>query len=680
MGRRSRVQEDRHDRALPQRRFRSRGTDRLDHHGPARAPQRAVARAPPRAARVPPCRRRRSRGARGRGARQRPGVQRRPRPERDDRARLGILPPALRRLRRGDGDHPGNPAARHRRGAGDRDGRRMPAGCLLRSGRRGGRGALRHARGEDRPVLHHAHGRAHPRHRSPEGDGDAAHGRADHRGRSACRGAGESRGPGFRAAGGHARPGGPDRRLQPVRGRPRQEGVLPAAADGPGGRLRLRLGGDVRERRRGGRAGGHERVPAEARALLARPVSSTRVFPSRRSAMLTLLVALAAAAAHAQAKTPRGLEGLDSLYPELDALYLDMHRNPELSGHEEKTAAKLAERLRRLGYEVTTGVGGTGVVGVLRNGTGPTVLLRTELDALPVEEKTGLPYASKATATDPAGKTVPVMHACGHDVHMASWTGAAALLSRAKDRWRGTVVMVGQPAEETVAGAKAMLADRFLERFPKPDFSVAVHDSSDLPAGKVAWIPGYALANVDSVDVTVFGRGGHGAKPDTTVDPVVIAARTVLSLQTLVSREKDPLERRGQRHLQRSGADQAARRDARPRAGPGQRRRGEAGDGGRGLRRVRQGRGCAVGALAGGRRRAGEVRGRQGLGRAAPFAALGHLRARSRADHPHRSRGACAVRAGAARQAVRCLRPLTWNALWITRGALLDLFLGEVVP
>jgi hippurate hydrolase len=247
-----------------------------------------------------------------------------------------------------------------------------------------------------------------------------------------------------------------------------------------------------------------------------------------------------AAAAPSQGKAPRDTLGLDAVYPELDALYLDLHKNPELSGREEKTAAKLADRLRRLGYEVTTGVGGTGVVGVLRNGSGPTVLLRTELDALPVEEKTGLPYASKAT--DPAGKSVPVMHACGHDVHMASWTGAAALLARAKDRWHGTLVMVGQPAEETVAGAKAMLADRFLERFPKPDFSVAVHDSSDLPAGKVAWIPGFALANVDSVDVTVFGRGGHGAKPETTVDPVVIAARTVLSLQTLISREKDPLE------------------------------------------------------------------------------------------------------------------------------------------
>jgi len=240
--------------------------------------------------------------------------------------------------------------------------------------------------------------------------------------------------------------------------------------------------------------------------------------------------------------TPAAVSGLDALYPQLDALYLDLHKNPELSGKETKTAAKLAERLRSLGYQVTTGVGGTGVVGVLKNGTGPTVLVRTELDALPVEEKTGLPYASKATATDPSGKTVPVMHACGHDVHMTSWTGAATLLARTKDRWRGTVVMIAQPAEETVKGAKAMLADGLFSRFPKPDFAIAIHDKADLPAGKVTFVPGYMFANVDSVDVTLFGRGGHGGKPETTVDPIVMAARTVLALQQLVSREKDPLE------------------------------------------------------------------------------------------------------------------------------------------
>jgi hippurate hydrolase len=240
--------------------------------------------------------------------------------------------------------------------------------------------------------------------------------------------------------------------------------------------------------------------------------------------------------------TPAGLEALDQMYPQLDALYLDLHQSPELSMHEEKTGQKLAGELKKLGYEVTTSVGGTGVVGVLRNGKGPTVMIRTELDALPVEEKTGLPFASKVTALDPSGKTVPVMHACGHDAHMTGWTATAALLAKSKDRWHGTVVMVGQPAEETVQGARAMLADGLLTRFPKPDFVLAVHDSSDMPAGKVAFVPGWGMANVDSVDVTIFGRGGHGARPETTVDPIVIAARVVLSLQTLVSREKDPQE------------------------------------------------------------------------------------------------------------------------------------------
>jgi amidohydrolase len=253
------------------------------------------------------------------------------------------------------------------------------------------------------------------------------------------------------------------------------------------------------------------------------------MFPS----MPTLLALLLAASS---------LEGLDQLYPQLDALYLDLHQHPELSMKEQRTSAKMAEELRKAGYEVTSGVGGTGVVGVLRNGKGPTVLLRTELDALPVEEKTGLPYASTATGVNPQGQTVPVMHACGHDAHMAGWVGAATLLARMKDRWRGTVLMIGQPGEETVQGARAMIGDGLFQRFPKPDFSLAVHDSSDLPAGKVFFVPGYTMAGVDSVDVTIFGRGGHGAKPNTTIDPVVIAARTVIAVQTLISREKDPLE------------------------------------------------------------------------------------------------------------------------------------------
>ena len=224
---------------------------------------------------------------------------------------------------------------------------------------------------------------------------------------------------------------------------------------------------------------------------------------------------------------------LDALAPELQALYEELHRNPELSDQEEKTAATVAERLRAIGFEVTTGVGGHGVVGVLRNGEGPTVLLRTDLDALPVEEKTGVPYASRAV-----GK----MHACGHDLHMTSWIGTVTLFARAKDRWHGTIVAVGQPAEEVGTGARAMLRDGLFERFPRPDFAVAVHTSADHPAGRIAFTSGWALASVDSVDLTIHGKGGHGAYPHRTVDPIVIAARTVVALQTIVARENNPLD------------------------------------------------------------------------------------------------------------------------------------------
>jgi amidohydrolase len=224
---------------------------------------------------------------------------------------------------------------------------------------------------------------------------------------------------------------------------------------------------------------------------------------------------------------------LDQIYPHLDQLYLQLHENPELSSKEVNTGARMAEELKKLGYEVTHPVGGTGVVGVLRNGKGPTVLVRTELDALPIEEKTGLPYSSHVQG---------VMHACGHDIHMASWVGTATMLAQEKDRWRGTLVFVGQPAEETVKGAEAMIKDGLVTRFPKPDYCLAVHDSHDAPAGKVMITPGYALANVDSVDVTLFGKSGHGAHPEATVDPIVIAAKTVLGWQTLVSREKDPFD------------------------------------------------------------------------------------------------------------------------------------------
>lgn len=244
----------------------------------------------------------------------------------------------------------------------------------------------------------------------------------------------------------------------------------------------------------------------------------------------------------APTRAARALEPVGALWPELDALYLDLHRNPELSRHEEKTAAKMAARLRALGFEVTEKVGGFGVVGVLRNGEGPRLLIRADMDGLPVEEKTGLPYASTATTTDEDGKTVPVMHACGHDVHMTAWVGAATLLSRAKSLWKGTLIFVGQPAEERGSGAAGMLKDGLYARFGKPDAAIAFHDSADMPAGTLGFTPGFALANVDSVDVTFFGRGGHGAYPHKTVDPIVLAARFVTTLQTIVARENDPLD------------------------------------------------------------------------------------------------------------------------------------------
>lgn len=255
--------------------------------------------------------------------------------------------------------------------------------------------------------------------------------------------------------------------------------------------------------------------------------------------MLAALLALAAATAPA---TNPALAPLDAIYPDLDALYRDLHANPELSLQEEKTSAKLADRFRRLGYEATEKVGGFGVVAVMRNGRGPTVLLRADMDALPVEEKTGVPYASRVTAKDSSGATVPVMHACGHDVHMTSLVGAATLLARSKERWRGTLVLVAQPAEETGNGALNMIRDSFLSRFPKPDYCLALHDKAELPAGTIAWTPGWTLANVDSVDITVFGRGGHGSRPESTVDPIVIAARTITALQTIVARENSPFD------------------------------------------------------------------------------------------------------------------------------------------
>jgi len=245
------------------------------------------------------------------------------------------------------------------------------------------------------------------------------------------------------------------------------------------------------------------------------------------------------AAAWAQAPTPKEVE---SVYPDAHALYLDLHQNPELSAHETKTAEKLAARLRSAGYEVTEHVGGTGIVAILKNGAGRTIMLRTELDALPVEEKTGLAYASKVHAQEDAGRDVPVMHACGHDLHMASLLGTAEIMARSKDSWHGTLMLIGQPAEETIGGADGMIRDGLFTRFPKPDVAVALHVGNILPAGTAAITPGIYNTNSDSIRITIFGKGGHGALPHTTVDPIVIAARTILALQTITSREVKPGE------------------------------------------------------------------------------------------------------------------------------------------
>jgi hippurate hydrolase len=256
-----------------------------------------------------------------------------------------------------------------------------------------------------------------------------------------------------------------------------------------------------------------------------------------------LSICLLPLVAHGAAR-PAGDIGaeIDAVYPQADALYLDLHRHPELSLHEQRTAATLAAALRELNFEVTEHVGGTGVVGVLRNGKGPVVLLRTELDALPVEEKTGLAFASTVRATNDDGHEVGVMHACGHDAHMAAWMSTARIMAATRDRWHGTLVLIGQPAEESGDGAGAMLADGLFTRFPRPDYALAVHDDPRYAAGLIGFHAGPIMSNIDELTLTVFGRGGHGARPETTVDPIVIAARTVLALQTIVSRETSPLE------------------------------------------------------------------------------------------------------------------------------------------
>jgi amidohydrolase len=264
------------------------------------------------------------------------------------------------------------------------------------------------------------------------------------------------------------------------------------------------------------------------------------------SLWILLLPFLSAFSVFAQ-QTPQSLA--DKELPSLLAIYKDIHIHPELSGHEERSAGIVAKELKAAGCEVTERVGKYdkpgltcfGVVGVMKNGTGPTVLVRSDLDALPVHEETGLPYASTVTTKNDEGKDVPVMHACGHDIHMSTLIGTARTLDKLKDKWHGTIIFIGQPAEEVVGGARAMLKDGLYTRWPKPDYALALHDDAEIETGKIGITEGYAFANVDSVDVTVHGIGGHGAYPHKTKDPIVLSAEIINAWQTIASRENNPI-------------------------------------------------------------------------------------------------------------------------------------------
>jgi amidohydrolase len=277
-----------------------------------------------------------------------------------------------------------------------------------------------------------------------------------------------------------------------------------------------------------------------------------RPMPARRTLAIIVLIASACAVRPASGEPPRvrqdspvsasGDPWLAAHIDELDALYKHLHTHPELSFQEHETARRIAAELGKSGAEVTTGVGKLGVVGVLKNGPGPVILVRTDMDALPVTEETGLPYASQQKATDKAGRLVGVMHACGHDVHMTCFVGTARWLADHKDRWSGTVLFIAQPAEEIVGGARAMLEDGLYTRFPRPDFALALHCTPDQPTGTGHFYPGAMLASSTSVSIIIRGKGGHGAWPHRTIDPVLLAALVVVDLQTIVSREIAPGE------------------------------------------------------------------------------------------------------------------------------------------
>ncbi|MPS89143.1 MAG: amidohydrolase [Comamonas sp.] len=258
------------------------------------------------------------------------------------------------------------------------------------------------------------------------------------------------------------------------------------------------------------------------------------------AALAVTLGSAQAAELDPQPLKPQLQQLIAQMYPQMRGIYEDLHANPELGFQETRTAAKLAAEMRRLGFEVTEGIGKTGLVAIYRNGAGPTVMVRTELDALPMEEKTGLPYASRAKAQY-NGKESFVAHSCGHDMHMTSWLGTAQALLGLKRQWKGTLMFVAQPSEETVTGAKAMLADGLFKKFGKPDYAFALHTGS-MPYGTVGYVAGAATSNSDSLDITFHGRGSHGSMPDKGIDPVLMASRFVVDVQGVVSREKDPME------------------------------------------------------------------------------------------------------------------------------------------
>src|SRR3954468_5655965 len=261
-----------------------------------------------------------------------------------------------------------------------------------------------------------------------------------------------------------------------------------------------------------------------------------------RRKLLAFMLLASAMTAPAPAPAQDLRQAIHADMPDLMALYRDLHANPELSMQETRSAARMADEARRAGFTVTTGIGRTGVVAVLANGPGPVLLLRADMDALPVEEQTGLPFASHVRGTTREGQPTGVMHACGHDTHMTTWVGTARRMAAMRSQWHGTLVMIAQPGEEIGAGARAMLDDGLFTRFPPPTHALAFHDSASLPAGIIGYSIGPALANVDSVDIDVRGVGGHGAYPHTTRDPIVLASRIVGTLQTLVSRELNPLD------------------------------------------------------------------------------------------------------------------------------------------